>query len=42
MERERSRVSTDYGIEWRPTKTGEERTVRVPPRLLEALRRLGP
>lgn len=32
-------VSTDYGIEWGPTKTGEERRVRVPGRLVEALRR---
>lgn len=32
-------VSTDYGIEWGPTKTGGERTVRVPPRLVESLRR---
>jgi integrase len=32
-------VPTDYGIEWGSTKTGEERTVRVPPRLVESLRR---
>ena len=32
-------VSTDYGVVWGPTKTGEERTVRVPPRLVESLRR---
>lgn len=32
-------VSTDYGIEWGPTKTGEERIVRLPPRLVEALKR---
>ena len=32
-------VHTDYGIERGPTKTGEERRVRVPDRLVEALRR---
>lgn len=32
-------VSTDYGIEWGPRKTGEERTIRLPARLADALRR---
>ncbi|HJQ29063.1 MAG TPA: site-specific integrase [Rubrobacter sp.] len=33
------RVSTDYGVVWGPTKTGEERTLRLPRRLVDALRR---
>ena len=32
-------ISTDYGIEWGPTKTGEERALRLPRRLVDALRR---
>lgn len=32
-------VSTGYDIEWGPTKTGEERTLRLPGRLVDAFRR---
>lgn len=31
-------VNTDHGVEWGTTKTGEERTIRLPARLVEALR----
>ena len=32
-------ISTDYDIAWGPTKTGEERTLRLPRRHMDAFRR---
>ena len=32
-------VSTDYGVAWGPTKTGEERTLRLPERLADSFKR---